>query len=41
MAENEKLIIDQYYCWLICVYCHLKNIQTFVHVQPFNQQHPL
>ncbi len=28
MPENQKLIIDQYYCWLICVDCHLKNIQT-------------
>jgi hypothetical protein len=28
MPENQKLIIDQYHCWVICVYCHLKIIQS-------------
>jgi hypothetical protein len=28
MRENQKLIIDQYHCWLICVDCHLKKIQS-------------
>ncbi len=28
MPENQKFIIDQYHCWLICVDYHLKNIQT-------------
>ncbi len=30
MPENLKFIIDQYYCCLICVDCHLKKIQTLV-----------